>query len=234
MLIVLYPFRSPFYEVFSKIHYFLAVAALAVIWRHLLFKSVFARFYIYAAASLLAITSSACYIQMISRNVTRRHSYASTSLLQINDAVYISISVPRPWRLRAGQYIYLWIPTVSFWSFLQTHPFAISWWDNNIDSRGSTIYLLVKPKSGFTHNLLRHVGGPSVLTWIDEPYGRYKDLGDYGSILMFTSGIGIAAQVPYIKELLQGFKEFRVRTRSILLIWQLDRESKQNQTYLEK
>jgi len=49
---------------------------------------------------------------------------------------------------------------------------------------------------------------------------------EYGNVLMFASGIGIAAQVPYIKEVLRAFRESKARIKSILLIWQLDKESK--------
>ncbi len=101
----------------------------------------------------------------------------------------------------------------------------ISWWDQDISGKGAHIYLLVKPISGFTQKLLRHSGSDALKAWVDGPYGQSKDIGDYGSVLMFATGIGIAAQVPYIKQLLKGFQEYRVRTKSILLIWQLDKES---------
>lgn len=35
---------------------------------------------------------------------------------------------------------------------------------------------------------------------------------------MFASGIGIAAQVPYIKALLEGTKNYSICIRSILLV----------------
>jgi len=63
-------------------------------------------------------------------------------------------------------------------------------------------------------------------SWIEGPYGQIKDIGDYGSILIFASGISIAAQVPYIKEIVRGYRESRVRTKSYLLVWQLNKESK--------
>ncbi len=34
----------------------------------------------------------------------------------------------------------------------------ISWWDNNVDGRSTTIYLLVKPAAGFSQKLIRHAG----------------------------------------------------------------------------
>jgi hypothetical protein len=38
-----------------------------------------------------------------------------------------------------------------------------------------------------------------------------------------ASGIGIAAQLPYIKELLRKRREASVRTQTVTLIWKLDR-----------
>lgn len=52
--------------------------------------------------------------------------------------------------------------------------------------------------------------------------GSTQDMGDYGHILMVTTGIGIAAQLPYIKELVQMRREAGVRTQRICLVWQLD------------
>lgn len=47
--------------------------------------------------------------------------------------------------------------------------------------------------------------------WIDGPFGpsvvhrggTIRDLGDYNYIFMVTTGISIAAQLPYMKELMQ-------------------------------
>lgn len=35
---------------------------------------------------------------------------------------YGSVKLSRPLKVEAGQYINLWIPSVSFWTFLQSHP----------------------------------------------------------------------------------------------------------------
>ena len=47
-------------------------------------------------------------------------------------------------------------------------------------------------------------------------------IGDYEKVLMVASGFEIAAQLPFIKELIQGFNRSEVRTRNIHLIWQLN------------
>ncbi|KAK5131626.1 hypothetical protein LTR04_004905 [Oleoguttula sp. CCFEE 6159] len=103
----------------------------------------------------------------------------------------------------------------------------VTWWDE--DSKGNviSISLLVKLQEGLTEKLLRRRSPDAwFVTAIDGPYGSVKELGDYGSVVMVASGIGIASQIPFIKELLKGCKNHTVRTRRIFLVWQLDKESK--------
>ena len=102
----------------------------------------------------------------------------------------------------------------------------VTWWDNDIDGKATNVYLLVKPENGFSRKIGRYAGACALKSWIDGPYGQIKDAGDFGSVLIFASGIGIAAQVPYLKELIRGYKECRVRAKRILLVWQLNKESK--------
>ncbi|KAL9132042.1 MAG: hypothetical protein Q9217_000170 [Psora testacea] len=53
------------------------------------------------------------------------------------------------------------------------------------------------------------------------PHGTVISVGDYGKVLMIAAGSGIAAQLPYLKELVRGFNNYQVRTREIRLVWQL-------------
>jgi hypothetical protein len=41
---------------------------------------------------------------------------------------------------------------------------------------------------------------------------------------MVATGMGIIAQLPYIKELLDGQRQGQVRTRRISLVWRLEQE----------
>ncbi|KAL6716962.1 hypothetical protein ACLMJK_004875 [Lecanora helva] len=218
-------FRIPQYEIFSKSHFAIAVFAACTVWRHLMSRS--SKVYIVVAASLFSITALIRYGRLVLRNVTWGRPFATTRLTRVKDAMRVQIAVSRPWEIQAGDFIYLWMPGVSFWSCAQSHPFVVSWWDQNVDGKAGNIYLLVKPQAGFTQKLLRHAGSESLRAWVDGPYGRAIGIGDYGSVLMFATGIGITAQVPYVKQLLKGFQSYRVRTKSILLVWQLDNESDQ-------
>jgi NAD(P)H-flavin reductase len=91
---------------------------------------------------------------------------------------------------------------------------------------------MFRSRTGFTRKL-RECTNPDqdYWAWIDGPFGPSlvqecgfaQDVSDYGHILMVMSGIGIAAQLPYIKELLQRRHRAEVRTQRISLVWRLDR-----------
>jgi hypothetical protein len=42
--------------------------------------------------------------------------------------------------------------------------------------------------------------------------------------LMFATGIGIAGHLSYLKDLIRGYNSCEVRTRCVILVWQLDNE----------
>lgn len=165
-------------------------------------------------------------IRFIYRNFSMSASGARAqviSLSGVSDTVHVNIKVARPWKIIPGQYVYVWIPGLSFWSFAQSHPFMITWWRNDLRGRAKTITLLVKLESGCTQNLLRHID-KSFWVGIDGPYGLSTGFGDYGSVLMLATGIGVASQVPYIKALLNGHMTRKTVTRKIHLVWRLERE----------
>ena len=43
----------------------------------------------------------------------------------------------------------------------------------------------------------------------------------YESIIMIATGFGIAAQLPYVKQLIHGYNNCKARTRRVHLVWQL-------------
>ena len=232
-LVLLTWVRHPFYEFFLKSHFLLAMLVLVALWRHVATRSAFSQVYLLIGASILASTTIMRYARVLFRQLSRTQFYAISRVVRVheaNDAVCLQIDILRPWRIKAGQYIYVGIPFCSFWSFFQSHPFMITWWDQDWQGRGTRIYLLIKVRWGFTRKLLQHLGAVGLRAWVDGPYGKGEEPGEYGSVMMFASGIGIAAQVPYVKELLNDIQGFKVRTRSILLIWELEKESEFSDT----
>lgn len=146
---------------------------------------------------------------------------SSRELVDQVGVLRLDILVPRLWRVRAGQSIFLSIPKLGLFTGLRGHPFTISWWRR--DHHGLQLSLLVQPRAGFTAELNRHIH--EVLSaFIDGPYSAPHDLGQYGTVIMFASGIGIASHMPYIKELINGYNSYEVRTRRVVLVWQVEEE----------
>lgn len=46
-------------------------------------------------------------------------------------------------------------------------------------------------------------------------------MDDYEIILMVASDFGIAAQLPYLKQLIRGYNERRLHARRVHLVWQV-------------
>ncbi|KAH8431447.1 NADPH oxidase family protein [Aspergillus melleus] len=145
----------------------------------------------------------------------------------------LTVLVPRPWAVSSGERVTLTIPGLGLFYLFQSHPFAISWWEDGDTGKAVSISLLLRPRSGFTKRIFDRLESGRVYTaWIDGPFGPStvgacafsSRLGDYGHIFMVATGIGIAAQLPYVKELLNRHRQARVRTQRISLVWQLDQQ----------
>lgn len=78
----------------------------------------------------------------------------------------------------------------------------------------------MKSRAGFTAELDRHTDKP-LQAFIDGPYGVQHDFGEYETVIMFATGIGIAGCIPYIKDLLLGYNSCEVRTRRIRVAWEI-------------
>ena len=89
--------------------------------------------------------------------------------------------------------------------------------------KGLTISLLVESRGGFTAELDRHTN-KKLLALIDGPYGIHHDFGEYGAVIMIATGIGIAAHIPFIKDLISGYNGCTVKTRRIRLIWEIQEQ----------
>jgi NAD(P)H-flavin reductase len=74
------------------------------------------------------------------------YGYPRASISHVNDIVKIRLSLSRLLEVKAGQYIELWMP-LNFWSFWQSHPFAVISWS---DGPQSILDLFIEPYQGFT------------------------------------------------------------------------------------
>ncbi|KKY22288.1 putative fad-binding domain-containing protein [Phaeomoniella chlamydospora] len=221
--------RRRLYEIIMKFHYGLSLVALGALWKHLEPRTTFPFLYIAVATCMLSSITAARVLYVLFRNVARGEPLSRATVEPLDGAVKLSVTIPTPFRVRAGQYVHLWIPGIDFWSFFQAHPYTIAWWCDDYTGQATRAEFLVRCQRGFSDRFTRNfIGANAFLSCIDGPYGVCHDLGDYGSVLLFATEIGIAAQIPYVKELVRGFRDFKVRTRRIRLHWQIDQESNQN------
>jgi predicted ferric reductase len=221
------------YEAFLYTHLVFALVGLYAIWKHLPPKSTKLQWFVAACLAAFSTTTLFQVVRIIYRNfVMGRKSVRMTMSPHAEDIMHVTLSLPRAWRVSAGERICLTVPSVGLFYFFQTHPFTITWWEEGEDGNATSISLMFRARTGFTRKLQdRLKANQEYWALIDGPYGpalggKYgisQDVGEYGHILMVTSGIGIAAQLPYAKELLQRRRAAEVRTQRISLVWRLDR-----------
>jgi NAD(P)H-flavin reductase len=73
----------------------------------------------------------------------------------------------------------------------------------------------VEKKKGFTKDLVSIDPYSKIQAIIEGPYGRELYLELYGIVLLFATGIGIASQLLYITQLLEGYYNYEVKGRRI-------------------
>ena len=159
------------------------------------------------------------------RNGAFFYGFSRASIVHADDCVKISIKLSWPLKVEAGQYIDLWIPSVSFWSFLQSHPFVVTSWAYE---KQSTLDLFVEPRKGLIRELLHYAnankeGRPvcSRLVLLSGPYGISAPRGQYGSFLVIATGFIMTASLADLKQLVHSYKARKIRTRRIHVIWQV-------------
>jgi predicted ferric reductase len=184
------------------------------------------------------------------RNVRNGKNRCRATVWSIPDAVQVHVKVARPWKYRAGQYLYLCIPGVSYGARMQSHPYFVSWWYKNKEGEDVVVFIISR-RGGFSAsladcpsgNLVLGVGqgkdgnprfllatdpgrpqGTELRASIEGPYGQEVLLGEYGTVLLLATGIGIAGLFPFVKEFFQGFHNLEVKARRIALFWEVDSE----------
>ena len=225
MLLSLPIFRKPSYEIFLRTHQALAFLCAYTLWRHLSSKWSLARICVYVSTGILGLTSFLQFCSILRRNASLRRGFPRVQVNKIGAGIKITVMVPYRLQVKAGQYINLWIPSVSFWSFLQSHPFVVASCE---EGKQTTLELLIGPQRGLTSKFLHNstYGSGSMqanllLALFSGPHGLSAPLADFETVFLVASGLGIAAQLPYLRQLIRGYNDFRVRTRRIHLVWQL-------------
>ena len=191
-------------------------------------------------------------MHLLYRNKAMGTGLSQAYIIRDGDAVKIRLRLSRRVRVKAGQYVGLWIPAVSLMSFLQSHPFVVTSWS---EGKQQYLHLLIEPCHGLTQKLLkvgkenekilktRRVdqkllneeredgflqgdilvnGLQSYLAFFSGPHGLSVPASNYETVLMIASGFGIASQLPYLRKLIYDYNACKSRNRRIRLIWQLE------------
>jgi NAD(P)H-flavin reductase len=125
-----------------------------------------------------------------------------------------------PLEVAPGQFLSLYIPSLGFVSKFQTRSFMVSWQAKNITT------VLVEPKRNFSRRLKLLVGSKKAChAWIAGPYGNPPGYGTFEAIIFVANGIGIAAHIFAMKDLLAKYRQRQVMTRSIHIYWWMDDKS---------
>jgi predicted ferric reductase len=218
--------RRVAYELTLKLHQALALLLLGSLYGHIPKGSRMARMLLYVTAGLFCTGTVLQLCRIMYRNIPppstmRVHKHGGAAI--------VSIELRRGWKIRAGQYVQLCFPGVTALSGFESHPFMICWWDQRSDQHPLVLEVLVAERKArsFTSRFQRLLndeqgrrGAPTV--FVDGPFGVSADLHKYSTVLLVATGIGIAAQLPYTKELVRASSHWTAMTRKVLLVWEVE------------
>ena len=235
LLLFSFPFfRRLSYEIFLRLHQGLAVVFIYFTWRHLPSHSVFPRIYVYVPVGFLLLTALLETSLFLYRNgvfpsrsyprasiICEKHDPSNEDYEDKEKPLKIRVALSRPLETKAGQYVNLWLPTVSLLSWTQTHPFMITSWG---PGKQDALELFVQSHRGLTAKLRARAaweGSVSYTAFVSGPYGHTESVNKYESVLVVASGFGIAGIIPYLKQLLYGYNTCTSRVRRVHFVWQV-------------
>lgn len=229
------PLRHAFYETFKLLHIGLAIAATVGVWYHLKLADLPQLPFLIAAIFFWAFDRFVRLALIAYRNIGKGGTRTVIEALPGN-ALRIDVTLARPWTFRSGQHAYLYLPTLGYW---QSHPFSVAWAEDAVDpttekiamtrqdvrsSQKSIISFIVRERTGVTHAMYKKAmaspeGRFTTRCLVEGPYGSLHGLKSYGTLMLFAGGVGITHQVPYVKELVEGYANGTVAARKVVLIW---------------
>ncbi|KAK9554608.1 hypothetical protein V6Z88_006600 [Aspergillus fumigatus] len=230
------PIRHAFYEAFLHFHIFLAIMAFVGLWYHL--RGLAQQRVLLATLILWGLDRIARLVSILWRNCGKQRTSATVELLP-GDVARVEVAVSRPWKFKAGQYMYLYIPSLGLWT---SHPFSVAWTSSDRmttnkkrDSSDSfnvllggrqrtTMSFLIKRRDGFTNKLLTKVhrseaGRFNATALAEGPFGGLHSLASYGTVLLIAGGIGITPPLSYLHEFVDGFSDRSMAVRRVTLVW---------------
>jgi hypothetical protein len=209
-------------QIALKIHYILAITAMATLSYHTWYQQSSCRWYLAGAGILWAVLSMATGVHAI---VMKRWGYAwpAVTLRPFHELLRLEITVPAHWTVQPGQWVYLWLPRASLRTCFQLPLLYVSFWDDTPKQR--TLYILVRPQSATLYDRLYmeeplHDCQHSAL--LLGPYGQCVDLTAFGTILFIVEDVAIMRVLPFIRMLVLASEQRQAMVRKLRIVWQMD------------
>ncbi|KAH7201441.1 hypothetical protein DER44DRAFT_748545 [Fusarium oxysporum] len=213
------------YEPLSILHLALSVTMITSLWFHLPSASItqIPRLYLILAISIFSLIKLIFFLKLLFLNVSTELISTATIQQVGENGIEVRVTMPRPLRFRAGQFVFLSIPRLALFQY---HPFQVAWeyLSDKGDGGRQVIVIIIQPRHGFTSRLRLAVPFKRYTALVEGPYGNPTKLDQYGTVLLFATGIGIAGQLPYMNEQLRLYREWRTKTRRHVLYWEIDAE----------
>ncbi|KAF2210287.1 hypothetical protein CERZMDRAFT_45775 [Cercospora zeae-maydis SCOH1-5] len=226
LLAVLPVMRRFAYEWFLYSHLALSVILAVCLWEHVRLKKYFNRPLMLGATGAFLLTSGVRYAHHAYQNIAWNRSGPQmihvVRMERLGSSLVLELKLSRAWTIVPGQHVYLTILTWREFSVLQRHPFMITWWQSIPGgSAACSISVVIRQNRGWTRRIQNYDGAlPGRRAWLRGPYGAPVRLEEFGTVIMFASGDGIFAQLPFIRFLTDRSKLAAIKTRRIKLVWQ--------------
>ena len=106
-------FRRVSYELFLRCHQALAFVVAYALWRHIPSSMKLSDLYLLVSDCTFLITFVMQCLAILYRNVALHRGCFRALIARQNGAVRMTIFIPRPWKVKAEQYVNVWISSVS-------------------------------------------------------------------------------------------------------------------------
>ncbi|GAB1320420.1 hypothetical protein MFIFM68171_10630 [Madurella fahalii] len=228
-------FRHAYYETFKLAHIALAVVSILGLWYHLDLKKLPQLKYVYVVVALWVFDRGARLLRLGYRNLGAGGTKTLVEALP-GGACRVTVTMARPWKFKAGQHAYLYMPTIGFW---QSHPFTVAWSDESdqpekdklpmdrhdvLGMKKTTVSFIVRGRTGFTNALYSRAaaqpdGKMVTRCLVEGPYRGSIRLHSYGTVMLFAGGVGVTQAVPHVRDLVAGYSNGTVATRKVIMVW---------------
>ena len=214
--------RHSFYEIFLHLHQFLVLGVTIGVLLHCQSQDLPQKPLVYTLLAILALERAGRLIRILSNLGTRLDVQALPG-----NACRLTFQIPRTWEHKVGQYVYIYIPSVSLW---MSHPFSVA----SISSKNHPEYLgskteislIIAARSGMTRKLFSRASNSpsstiSMRAFVEGPYKSPggDNLKSYGTVVLFAGGVGLTCHLSRLKDILSESKAGRAATKKLVLVW---------------